>query len=60
MKDFVIQEIERVLSGRKIVWIGGGYYLAKPSLARFLSGGMVFSMEKAEEGRNRLGCPHKS
>lgn len=43
-----------ILLGKQLLWIGGGYHLAIPTIAEFLCGGISFSFCQYFGSRNKL------
>lgn len=46
---YLIEKIQTLLGQQKILWVGGGHYLAHPTIAGFLCGSLVFSSEESSE-----------
>lgn len=49
-----VNKLKIVLSGRKLLWVGGGYHLAKPTIAASLCGGISFSLDDTVESDTNL------
>lgn len=43
---YPVNQLRRILSGRKILWVGGGLHLAQPTLEELLCGCIAYSFER--------------
>lgn len=48
------KRLHNILSGKKLLWVGGGYHLARPTLANYLCGGISFSLDDTTHSDSKL------